>query len=164
MNIIVFMGGVADRIEELEWAAGALHDAAARLRRLAEAEELRALAAEGGPEANAAQVRALVAARRLWGDATGLGHGGDPAWAILMELLARRLEGRRIAIGALAEAADLAPTTSLRCLARLRAAGLIARRPHPQDERTVIVDLTDEAEDRLRAWLAGARRISPWIA
>ena len=35
MNIIVFMGGMAERVEELEWAAGALHDAAARLRRLA---------------------------------------------------------------------------------------------------------------------------------
>lgn len=161
MNIIVFMGGAAERADELERAAGAVLAAAARLRRLAEAEEVRALAA-GGAGIHAGHVRAAISARRLWREATGLGEA-DPAWALMMELLARRLEGRPIAISQLAEAADLPPTTSLRWITRLHEAGLIARRPRPGDERAVIVDLADEAEDRLRVYLTEAMRLAGWV-
>jgi DNA-binding MarR family transcriptional regulator len=45
-----------------------------------------------------------------------------------------------------------------------RKSGIPIRRAHPDDERIVLVTLTDEGEDRLRAYLAAALRLSPWVA
>lgn len=156
------MPALSRTAQNLQDAGRELQEIVARLRRLAEAEELRALAAQGLTEIGAAQVRAVIAARRLWRECMGQGEG-DPAWALLMELLARRLEGRPVTMNALGEAAGLAPTTSLRWIARLLARGLIARRAHPEDERTILIGLTDEADDRLRGYFLGALRLSPWV-
>ena len=81
-----------------------------------------------------------------------------------MELFAARLEGSRINVAALGEAAGLAPTTALRWLGLLQDRGLITRRRDPASDRNVRIDLTDAAEDILRAYLVAALRLSPWVA
>jgi len=156
------MEGLSRTAQNLEDAGRELQEIVARLRRLAEAEELRRLAAAGPGDISAAHVRAVIAVRRLWSECVDLADG-DPAWALLMELLARRLEGRSVTTNALGQAAGLRPTTALRWIATLQDRGLIARRTHPEDDRILLVSLTDEAEDRLRGYFAGALRLSPWV-
>lgn len=162
MNTIVVMTELTHAARDLQEAGRELQDVIVRLRRLAEAEELRGLAAAGLGEISAAHIRSVIAGRRLWRESIGVADG-DPAWALLMELFARRLEGRPVTVNALGEAAGLAPTTSLRWIGRLHSHGLIARQPHPKDERPILVSLTDEAEDRLRGYFMGALRLSPWV-
>ena len=154
------MTDVAERIEEL---ARDLVRVAAALRRATEIEAVRRQARDEFPEIASGTVRAVIAARHLreqWFDPML----GEAEWSILLEALAARLEGRALGLSELGEAAGLAQTTAHRGVNRLVARGLLARRPHPEDERIVLIDLTDEAADRLRAYLRAAFSLSPWIA
>jgi DNA-binding MarR family transcriptional regulator len=63
----------------------------------------------------------------------------------------------------LAAAERMRPQSMAQTLAELVADGLVARRPHPSDRRSVLIELTDEGRERIRAertrredWLAHA--------
>jgi hypothetical protein len=114
----------------LEQAGRDLQVAAAAVRRAAEAEELRALVRSPAPEFAATQIRALIATRRLWHHGFELGDG-DPAWALMMELLASRLEGEVTTVDVLRLATGLDQPTAARWIGRLEAQGLIARAAWP---------------------------------
>ncbi len=154
------MTDVAERIEE---SARELVRAAVALRRATEIEAVRRQARNEFPEIASGTVRALIAVRHLreqWFDPAL----GEADWSILLEALAARLEGRTLGLSELGAAAGLAKTTALSAVNRLAARGLLVRRTHPQDERIVLIDLTDDAADRLRAYLRAAFSLSPGIA
>jgi DNA-binding MarR family transcriptional regulator len=159
--------GRADRLlrsaEILDAASRALAGLVPTLQRLAEAERLRDLALGHRAEITDAAIRSILAARRLR-DQFLAPPIGDPAWSILLEALAARLGGRRLSMTDLGAAARLPPAIARRWIARLIARGLLARSPARGNERIVLVDLTDETADRLRAYLAAALKISPWVA
>ncbi|WP_277981623.1 winged helix DNA-binding protein [Sphingomonas phyllosphaerae] len=101
----------------------------------------------------AAQLRAVLRARRLRDRFLGKGLFEDPAWDMLLDLYASRLEGRRVSVSSLCIAAAVAPTTALRWIARLTERRLLARTPDPGDRRRVFIGLTVEAERALQAYL-----------
>ena len=101
----------------------------------------------------AAQLRAVLRARRLRDRFLGKGLCEDPAWDMLLDLYAARLEGRRVSVSSLCIAAAVAPTTALRWITRLTERRLLARTPDPGDRRRVFIGLTDEAVRALEAYL-----------
>jgi hypothetical protein len=78
---------------------------------------------------------------------------GEPGWALLIDLFIAHHEGRVVNTSGACFGANLPQTTGLRWLDKLDAAGLIARRPHPQDTRFVLVELTAIGLARMTATL-----------
>ena len=117
---------------------------------------------EGEGEAvSALEVRAIIRARRLRDHFFKAELFADPAWDILLDLLAARLERSRVAVSSLCIAAAVPPTTALRWIKLLTDRGLLIRSADPEDGRRVYVDLSDAAADALAAYLRAARRLSP---
>ena len=67
----------------------------------------------------------------------------DPAWDMLLDLTAARLEGRSVPVSSLCIAAAVPTTTALRWVRSLPEAGLLERRMDPADARRSHVALSD---------------------
>lgn len=104
---------------------------------------------------SAAQVRAMIAARRMReGYLPDL--QGDHAFAMLLELYAAHLEGRRIAQTRLGSLAGAPHATAIRIIQALLEAGLIHRSDDPADRRLILLSLTPEAVKRMEEYLTRA--------
>ncbi|MEU6386064.1 MarR family transcriptional regulator [Streptomyces bauhiniae] len=77
------------------------------------------------------------------------GAGLSMAQLTLLEPLATAEEG--LAVGRLAATAEVSVPTATRMLKQLEAAGVVTRQRSPQDERQVLVRLTDDGAGRLAA-------------
>lgn len=108
-------------------------------------------------------VRAMIRARRLRDHYFRSDLFADPAWDILLDLFAARLEGQRVAVSSLCIAAAVPATTALRWIKTLTDMGLLVRSADPQDGRRVYIELSTEAAEGLQAFLVAAQRISPLI-
>ena len=115
------------------------------------------------PPLEAAYVRALIRARRLRDQYFRGELFADPAWDMLLDLMAARLEGNRVAVSSLCIAAAVPATTALRWIKALTDRGLFVRSADPEDGRRVYIGLSDEAARALSAYLRAARRISPHL-
>lgn len=112
-------------------------------------------------EVSAAEIRAMIRARRLR-DQFFLGDlFADPAWDMLLDLMTARIEKKRVAVSSLCIAAAVPPTTALRWIKRLTDVGMFVREADPEDGRRVYIQLSDRAAVALLAYLKSARRISP---
>lgn len=109
----------------------------------------------GGGLPTAAQLRALIAARRFRQALLPDLHG-DHAFSLLLELYAAHLDGRRIAQTRLGGLAGAPQPTAIRIIHALLEAGLIDRTDDPADRRLVLLGLTDEAVRRMEAYLSRA--------
>jgi hypothetical protein len=78
---------------------------------------------------------------------------GDPAWDMLLDLMAAQLEGRRVPVSSLCIAASVPTTTALRWIRSLTEAGLFVRRVDPDDARRAHVSLSSEAATAMQAWM-----------
>jgi hypothetical protein len=112
---------------------------------------------------DAPQVRALIRARRLRDHYFAADLFADPAWDMLLDLLAARLEKQRVAVSSLCIAAAVPPTTALRWIKTLTEHGLFERVADDQDGRRVFIQLSDRAAAGMGAYLRAARRISPLL-
>jgi DNA-binding transcriptional ArsR family regulator len=112
---------------------------------------------------DAALVRSVIRARRLRDRYFGTDLFADPAWDMMLDLLAARLEGHRVAVSSLCIAAAVPPTTALRWIKSLTDQGLLVRTADPQDGRRIHVELSDEAAGGLQAYLRAAQRVSPLL-
>jgi hypothetical protein len=110
---------------------------------------------------DAGTVRAIIRARRLREQFFGTDLFADPAWDILLDLFAARLEKQRVAVSSLCIAAAVPATTALRWIKTLTDTGLLVRAADPQDGRRVYIELAPQAADGLEAYLKAAQRISP---
>jgi DNA-binding MarR family transcriptional regulator len=146
------------RLQELSVRAKHL---AAALDVLAE-EEQTLLAAGDAIEANkpltAAHIRQVLRLRRQRAERFGEGLFADPAWDMLLDLMAARLDDRRVSISSLCIASAVPPTTALRWAHTLSERGLIVRREDETDRRRVFIELTDATAAAMEAYLRGARR------
>lgn len=78
---------------------------------------------------------------------------GDPAWAMLLELLHSELSGRKVPLSRLAEVAALPVACALRWLKALEDRRLVVRDPNHLDPARELVGLATEASLVLRRYV-----------
>ncbi len=106
----------------------------------------------------APQVRDLLRARRLREEILPGDLFADPAWDMLLDLLAARLEQERVSVSSLCIASAVPPTTALRWIRTLTDKGFVHRQADPHDGRRVFIALTEETADALTRWFTASRR------
>ena len=77
----------------------------------------------------------------------------DPAWDMLLDLTAARMERVDVPVSSLCVAAAVPTTTALRWVRSLSEAGLFVRRTDPGDARRAFITLSDQAFDGVTGWL-----------
>jgi hypothetical protein len=112
---------------------------------------------EGSPPTHA-EIRALLRARRMREQFLPGDLFADPAWDMILDLLAARLARQRVSVSSLCIAASVPPTTALRWIRQLTDRGILSRIDDPEDGRRVFIDLTEEATDAVLAWAQAVRR------
>ena len=110
------------------------------------------------PSIDAAYVRSIIRARRLRDQYLRGGLFADPAWDMLLDLMAARLEHSRVAVSSLCIAAAVPATTALRWIKALSDRGLFVRSADPQDGRRVYIQLSEEAAEAMGHYLAAVQR------
>ena len=111
----------------------------------------------------ASAVRAIIRARRIRDRYFHAELFADPAWDMLLDLLAARLEKNRVAVSSLCIAAAVPATTALRWIKALTDRGLFVRSADPEDGRRVYIELSDDTARALAAYLRAVRRIAPAV-
>jgi CheY-like chemotaxis protein len=147
-------------------------DGAARLRALSEeagriAHALAALSEQpreqsgergAGRGVDAPAIRAMIRARRMRTQFFPPELFADPAWDMLLDLLAARLEGRSVAVSSLCIAAAVPPTTALRWIKTLTDLGMFVRVADPDDRRRVFIELAPEVTETMQECLVATRQ------
>ncbi len=139
--------GTARTINALSAEAGRIADALARL-----AEQQRNGAVAQQP-VDAGFVRRLLKARRERDRFFPAEIFADPAWDMLLDLIAAQLEGKPVPVSSLCIAAAVPTTTALRWIRSLSEAGLFIRQTDPSDARRTWISLSPDAADAVLAWL-----------
>ncbi|HEY0625946.1 MAG TPA: winged helix DNA-binding protein [Allosphingosinicella sp.] len=117
---------------------------------------------EPAQDLTASAVRAMIRARRLRDQYFPSDLFADPAWDMLLDLMAARLDGQRVAVSSLCIAAAVPATTALRWIKTLTDYGLFVRAADPHDGRRVFIELSDQAAAHLTAYLKAVQRLSPF--
>lgn len=147
--------------DEVARIAGTLASLAGEEGGVGEAADVEGGPRGAGPAVDAGLVRSIIRARRLRDSYFKGGLFADPAWDMLLDLMAARLEKHRVAVSSLCIAAAVPPTTALRWIKTLTEKGLLVRRADPADGRRVYIELSDEAARALVNYIRAAQRISP---
>jgi hypothetical protein len=105
-------------------------------------------------------IRAVVRARRLRDEHFPDDLFADPAWDILLDLMAARLERKQVTVSSLCIAAAVPPTTALRWISVLTERGMVVRVADSADRRRAFVELSDATARALLTWLRRARRLA----
>lgn len=100
------------------------------------------------------RIRQLISRRRLRERFFSPELFADPAWDILLDLAASRIEGRSVSVSSLCIAAAVPPTTALRWIRMMTDQQLLERRADLLDARRMFVDLSDAAFNQLCGWFA----------
>lgn len=103
------------------------------------------------------QVRALLRARRLREQLLAADLFADPAWDIMLDLMAARLEHRQVSVSSLCIAAAVPPTTALRWIRNLTDIGLLQRHADPHDGRRIFIGLSDHGANAIQHWFRESR-------
>lgn len=110
------------------------------------------------PDPDPRDVRATIRARRLREQFLSPELFADPAWDMLLDLYAARLERRRVSVSSLCIAAAVPPTTALRWIGTMHDAELFGREPDPSDKRRAHITLTERAASAMRSYFAASSR------
>lgn len=110
--------------------------------------------ASARPAVSAREVRRIIRLRRVRDQFFEPELFADPAWDMLLDLYAARLEHNRVSVSSLCIAAAVPATTALRWIKALTASGLMERRADPHDGRRIFVALSDSAAAAMHAYFA----------
>ena len=77
----------------------------------------------------------------------------DPVWDILLALHRAELRQRRVTVSTCCSAANVPPTTALRCITKLCDRGIVLRTPDPLDARRTFLSLASEASSAMQSFL-----------
>ncbi len=110
---------------------------------------------QGGP-ISADMVRSIIKQRRMRDNFFESALFADPAWDILLDLMAARLSGQTVSVSSLCIAAAVPATTALRWITSMTKNGMLERKSDPMDARRVFMDLSDETYAKLEAYLTKA--------
>jgi hypothetical protein len=105
----------------------------------------------------AAEVRSVIRLRRLRERYFPSELFADPAWDMLLDLTAARIERTRVAVSSLCIAAAVPPTTALRWIKAMTDKGLLRRIADPHDARRIFIQLSDDAAQAMDKYLRAAR-------
>jgi DNA-binding NarL/FixJ family response regulator/DNA-binding MarR family transcriptional regulator len=94
-------------------------------------------------------LRAQIIRQRAFGELAS----NSAAWAMLLDLYDKTLRNQSISVSSLCLASGAPTSTALRRLDELVEGGLILREKDTVDARRTLVSLTDEARDRMNAYL-----------
>jgi hypothetical protein len=108
----------------------------------------------------AASIRRMIKMRRLRDSFFDHELFADPAWDILLDLMAAQLEGKQVSISSLCIAASVPPTTALRWITTMTENGMLVRQHDPGDARRVFIGLSEETSNKMLDYLADVRRRS----
>ncbi len=90
-------------------------------------------------------IRKMIRLRRLRDRYFDPSLFADPAWDMLLDLLAARIERSRVAVSSLCIAAAVPPTTALRWIKAMTDHALFERCADPEDGRRIFIQLSDKA-------------------
>jgi hypothetical protein len=116
-----------------------------------------------GDKLDSGVIRSIIRARRLRDHFFRGELFADPAWDMLLDLMAARVEGQRVAVSSLCIAAAVPPTTALRWIKTLCDQGLFVRVADPEDGRRVFIELSPDTATMMEAYLKSAQRIAHLI-
>ncbi|SCW73680.1 DNA-binding transcriptional regulator, MarR family [Sphingobium faniae] len=114
---------------------------------------------DAGSDVSPQQVRDMLRVRRLRDEFLPGDLFADPAWDMLLDLFAARLEQDRVSVSSLCIASAVPPTTALRWIRTLTEKGLLQRQADPHDGRRIFIALADSAAAALTRWFAANRRL-----
>lgn len=106
---------------------------------------------------SAAEVRALIRMRRMRERFFDKELLADPAWDMLLDLMAARLERVQVAVSSLCIAACVPPTTALRWIKNMTDAGLFERVSDPDDGRRIFIRLSDASAAAMTRFFTAMR-------
>ena len=109
---------------------------------------------------SAAQVRAHIRNRRARASYFPHSLFADPAWDMLLDLMAARLEDRMVSVSSLCIASAVPPTTALRWIKTLTDEKFLERSADPADGRRIFVHLTDRAVSAMESYFERTRMVS----
>ncbi len=115
------------------------------------------VAMRGTDDIGAPYVRALIKQRRERERFFPAALFSDPAWDMLLDLTAARLERRYVSVSSLCIAAAVPTTTALRWIRNLGDLGLFERNTDPDDARRALISLSDATATRMLGYLAAVR-------
>lgn len=101
----------------------------------------------------AQRVHSYLLARRARSNILGGDWFADPAWDLLLDLLASQYLGRPVSISSACIAANVPPTTALRWIDKLVQEGLLVRESDPADRRRAHLSIAPELAARLEEWI-----------
>lgn len=85
----------------------------------------------------------------------------DPAWDMLLDLTAARVEGKRVSVTSLCIASRVPPTTALRWIGQLVEAGLFVRVCDDSDRRRAFIELSDRAVSAMARYFSEIALTAP---
>lgn len=99
-------------------------------------------------------VRKIIRQRQQRARHFNAGLFADPAWDMLLDLTAARVEHKRVSVTSLCIASGVPPTTALRWIGQMIDAGLFVRLCDDSDRRRAFIELTDKAVDAMARYFA----------
>ena len=117
------------------------------------------MASDSGLLIDAAEVRSILRLRRLRGSYFSADLFADPAWDMLLDLMAAQLEGEKVAVSSLCIAAAVPATTALRWIKTMCDHGLFDRHADPLDGRRIFIGLSPAAAKAMATYLSAAKRM-----
>jgi len=113
-----------------------------------------------GQIVRAEDIRAMIRFRRQREAMFPADMFADPAWDMMLDLMAARIERIKVAVSSLCIAAAVPPTTALRWIRSMTDFGIFVRVADPTDGRRVFIELSDAAASKLLEFLGDAKRQS----
>lgn len=107
-----------------------------------------------GPTVTARDVRQVIRQRRLREELFESELFADPAWDMLLDLYAAKLDRSRVSVSSLCIAAAVPATTALRWIKTLTDSGLFERHADAHDARRIFVQLSDGATQAMHRYFA----------
>jgi len=112
----------------------------------------------GTEEISASEIRAIIKLRRLRDRHFDPELFTDPAWDMMLDLMAARAEHSRVSVSSLCIAAAVPATTALRWIKTLTDQGVFIRVADPTDGRRVFIELSDKAAANISKYFTAMRR------
>ncbi len=107
---------------------------------------------------SATEVRGLIKARRLRDEYFDSELFADPAWDMLLDLMASQIEGTKVSVSSLCIAANVPPTTALRWIKSMTREKIFVRKADQEDGRRIFIEMSDETAAGMDGFFAMIRR------